>query len=734
MLSTRTREKWSAAPGAETDGAAPGTGDSSRSAGRRGALFWIEGALLLLLGAYTVTSLVLSFGRPVWSPVDEMAHYDYIDRLTELRLPAHGQPLSAYTAAITLSGLRWAPPPGFDGTAQTMGIAGLSYEAHQPPLYYALLAAPNFFLKKSELPPKLHIRLLSVSSVLFAVGAAIVVLLVFRELERVAGISALWGFVLAPVIVAVEPSVQYGLSNDRLSPLTKALCALFLVRHWRTGLDRDARRAAWFVLLALLTKYSNGFMAVLFLGSVVARLRSEASGVGVARRLAAVSWPIALGAGYPLFNLLVYGDPAKAGTLDYFVHVESLVPTFTEFVRVLVSSSLCFTALRPLPPWLHLVFVVLVVKNVLLGLRLGVLERRPPYVVLFVCAALTLGILLVAWLLNELSPGVYWFDFRHYAGYLPFWLVGAFAFPSLGGPARRRCSTEARRGCKIGRRMCVSLKSVWSSVLRRLGRAVDHRAAGAEKAADAEPALDNLRARFARRLAGEGVEIGALASPLWLPPGAAVLFVDKFDYEKLCAHNPDVPREAIRRPDVVCDTDTLDGLPSGRFDFLIACHVLEHAHDPIRALLAWHRVLKPGGRVLCILPDARYTFDRGRPLTTVEHLLWDFENAGTERKRLSDLGHIAECNQNMHGLDAESAVHLALRILHDSYDTHFHVWTYDSFREHLDVLIRDHALPFEILEGACDETVEMLFLLEARPLDERRCTLLRRAAPESPAA
>ncbi|MEW6268369.1 MAG: hypothetical protein AB1689_03625, partial [Thermodesulfobacteriota bacterium] len=51
-------------------------------------------------------------------------------------------------------------------------------------------------------------------------------------------------------------------------------------------------------------------------------------------------------------------------------------------------------------------------------------------------------------------------------------------------------------------------------------------------------APENLRARFARRLSGAGVEIGALASPLWLPPGARARYVDKFDYDKLCAHNP----------------------------------------------------------------------------------------------------------------------------------------------------------------------------------------------------
>ncbi|MBM4247241.1 MAG: class I SAM-dependent methyltransferase [Deltaproteobacteria bacterium] len=82
--------------------------------------------------------------------------------------------------------------------------------------------------------------------------------------------------------------------------------------------------------------------------------------------------------------------------------------------------------------------------------------------------------------------------------------------------------------------------------------------------------------------------------------------------EAVRAH-PDVPADRIVRPAIVCDAATLDGLASDAYDFLIACHLLEHAHDPIAALLAWHRVLKPGGRALCIVPDARFTFDRGRP-------------------------------------------------------------------------------------------------------------------------
>ena len=228
-----------------------------------------------------------------------------------------------------------------------------------------------------------------------------------------------------------------------------------------------------------------------------------------------------------------------------------------------------------------------------------------------------------------------------------------------------------------------------------------------------EEVPQNLRASFAADLHGVGIEIGALANPLWLPAGASVIFADKFDYDALCARNPDVPADRIVHPEVICDAMSLEGLADASFDFLIACHLLEHVHDPIRALLAWRRVLKPGGLALCIVPDARFSFDRGRPLTSIEHLLWDFANAGTELKVLSDLGHIAECNLNMHrSLDVEGAVDLARRILRESYDTHFHVWSYESLRAQLGELIRTYGLPFALRRSACDETGEMLFLLE----------------------
>ncbi|HZR82565.1 MAG TPA: methyltransferase domain-containing protein [Candidatus Binatia bacterium] len=190
--------------------------------------------------------------------------------------------------------------------------------------------------------------------------------------------------------------------------------------------------------------------------------------------------------------------------------------------------------------------------------------------------------------------------------------------------------------------------------------------------------------------------------------------MDKFPYAKLCEHNPDVPQESIKAPDIVCDTMGLDGIATASVDFVIASHVIEHVPNPIHAFYAWHRVLRPGGLALCIVPDARFTFDKGRELTSFEHLLWDSVNDGTRLKKLSDLWHIAECSLNMHSsLTPESAMDLAKEILADSYDTHFHVWTYASFLSHLTSLTRVHGLPFRVRMSACDGRMEMLFLLEA---------------------
>ncbi len=64
------------------------------------------------------------------------------------------------------------------------------------------------------------------------------------------------------------------------------------------------------------------------------------------------------------------------------------------------------------------------------------------------------------------------------------------------------------------------------------------------------------------------------------------------------------------RPEVdyICDASSLDIFSDESVDVIYASHVLEHfyyniEHELVRTLNEWHRVLKPGGKLLISVPD-----------------------------------------------------------------------------------------------------------------------------------
>src|SRR4051812_24672027 len=82
------------------------------------------------------------------------------------------------------------------------------------------------------------------------------------------------------------------------------------------------------------------------------------------------------------------------------------------------------------------------------------------------------------------------------------------------------------------------------------------------------------------------------------------------------------------RVDFLSDASALP-LREGTLDYLCSSHVLEHLANPIAALHEWHRVLRRGGLLYLVVPDKRFTFDEPRAVTTIEHLLRDFDQGTT---------------------------------------------------------------------------------------------------------
>jgi len=74
-------------------------------------------------------------------------------------------------------------------------------------------------------------------------------------------------------------------------------------------------------------------------------------------------------------------------------------------------------------------------------------------------------------------------------------------------------------------------------------------------------------------------------------------------------------------------------VPDAAYDFVMSSHMLEHSANPVRVLVEWFRVLKPAGHLLLVLPEARRTWDRHRPVTRLTHLLDDFRRLTPESDR-----------------------------------------------------------------------------------------------------
>lgn len=118
-------------------------------------------------------------------------------------------------------------------------------------------------------------------------------------------------------------------------------------------------------------------------------------------------------------------------------------------------------------------------------------------------------------------------------------------------------------------------------------------------------------------------------------------------------------------------------LPDASQDFVLNSHVIEHLPDPIGALHEWHRLLRPSGIVFLVVPQPdALEADRGRELTTVQHLIGDHQRRETVETHPIPPGHSTK-------------------------GSHYHVWNCSTFRNFIQKVLPDH---FRVVEQEDPDT------------------------------
>lgn len=178
-----------------------------------------------------------------------------------------------------------------------------------------------------------------------------------------------------------------------------------------------------------------------------------------------------------------------------------------------------------------------------------------------------------------------------------------------------------------------------------------------------------------RYLAGQGIELGPEANPLVVTTNkVSIEYVDRLRPEET-AKIYAIPLEHIVRPDYFAEADKLSIFGDGRFDFVIANHLLEHMVDPIGAIVEWLRVLKDNGTLFLTVPNYRCNeYDFSRKPVTIRHLIDDYRALHADRKT----EHWKEFIELVEGINPGEPAFLERLNLFENIDFRIHMHVFDN--------------------------------------------------------
>lgn len=125
-----------------------------------------------------------------------------------------------------------------------------------------------------------------------------------------------------------------------------------------------------------------------------------------------------------------------------------------------------------------------------------------------------------------------------------------------------------------------------------------------------------------------------------------------------------------------------DFLPfkESRFDFVLSSHVIEHIFDPIKAIIEWVRVVKPGGYIFTIAPLTQFVPGETRPTTSLDELIRRHSGMIKESEIMKQVTNNA-LNNDVLGEDIVNG------ILYDRKHGHWTVFDVELFKKICDYLL-----------------------------------------------
>lgn len=372
-----------------------------------------------------VWSVKFIWQKEKWSPIDEYAHMDYIEKMGDGMMPKLQYPVSQdiYMDLIDHPQRSFTPPIH---NREELGMGNYSYQAKHPPLYYTALLLPNIVMKKAGYDAFERLRILRlISYLLFTLGIFMSIPLCnllrkkgFHVPEFYAWLSVLFGLLIAT-------HQRYGLTNNMLSPLFINTSLFFVLKYHLTYKIRFLYLFILIAGLSLSVALTNIFIVpFLFLYALI------------------IYWPnftyktflysclILLASGSIILWWKLTTVPDKAFE-DYIqnlllVIIPNGAVSFKIFIDLLLNDTFQLSFINEKTDISNIYVLLLTLNIAVLILFFKTIIREHIWIV--ISLLIFIVFIITVFCLNKYVARVHWMAFRNYLGFIPVIFISCSAF------------------------------------------------------------------------------------------------------------------------------------------------------------------------------------------------------------------------------------------------------------------------------------------------------------------
>lgn len=385
----------------------------------------IKYIFIILCMITIVWSIKYIWQQEKWSPIDEYAHMDYIEKMREGMMPKLHYAIShdIYQNLIEQPVRMFTPPVH---SREELGMGNYSYQAKHPPLYYAVLIAPNMILKKMGYDAFQRLKVLRLISYLLFAFASFLYIPLFKLLKQKGYLIPefySWFCVLFSLLIATHQ--RYGLTNNMLSPLFINASLLFVFKYQLTTQIKFLYTSILLAGLSICVALTNVFIVPFILLYALIIYWPNFSVKTFFYALAILLIPVIIIVWWKIVtipdekfeeyvqNLLFAIIPANALSFKIFIELLLNDSFQLSFISAKIDLSKIYLLFLGINISVCLVFIKTIIKKHIW--------------ILYVLGVFTIFIINL-YFLNKYVARVHWVALRNYMGFIPIIFISCSSF------------------------------------------------------------------------------------------------------------------------------------------------------------------------------------------------------------------------------------------------------------------------------------------------------------------